>query len=355
MEFKDLERKFQISLFKMGEKARLRLWRKLAIQLGDGISIVLCVQTLRDMAAKGSSMYFALDEWWKVLSNGKPFFVAAQDWVTPQESMLLRAGEEAGDIPEALRSILKIREATKRVKMAVRAGLVKPVMLIVAAFGMLYGLSFQVIPSFQKAMRGEWRGTAAQMVELAHFSQQWLLWIVLFVIIAIIAIFVSMPIWSGSSRTYVDRYAPYSLYRVIQGSSWLIGLAALVQAGVRVEDALVKLSSQGSPWIRVRIDAALKGMRAGRDLGNALARSGYEFPDREIINDIRVYASQSDVDKSLRLVSNNWIEESVEKVNDMMGVVFVVLLLVAGVFIGYQVLGILDMTTQIASQATVRR
>lgn len=75
----------------------------------------------------------------------------------------------------------------------------------------------------------------------------------------------------------------------------------------------------------------------------------------EIINDIRVYASQSDVDKSLRLVSNNWIEESVEKVNDMMGVVFIVLLLVAGLFIGYQVLGILDMTTQIASQATVRR
>jgi type II secretory pathway component PulF len=185
------------------------------------------------------------------------------------------------------------------------------------------------------------------MVAAAAFIQVWLHWILLAVLLLAVAFFLALPRWNGSARVVLDRYAPFSIYRVMQGSSWLIALSALVQAGMRIETAIEQLGRNASAWARARCEAALKGLRAGRNLGDSLERSGYEFPDREIISDIRLYASKSGFDEALRVLGDQWIADSVERVKGLMHIVFAAALLLVGLVVMFIAAGFGAMQMQL--------
>jgi type II secretory pathway component PulF len=125
-------------------------------------------------------------------------------------------------------------------------------------------------------------------------------------------------------------------------------MSALVEAGLRIETALQQLSSTASPWLKTRIDACLRGTRSGLNVGESLARSGYEFPDREIIDDLGVYSSLSGFDVALSILGNEWLEESVAEIKERMGVVFGVSLLVVGLTIAFMVGGMMNMELQMS-------
>jgi type II secretory pathway component PulF len=97
----------------------------------------------------------------------------------------------------------------------------------------------------------------------------------------------------------------------------------------------------------VRAEAALRGLRAGRNLGQALERSGYEFPDREIISDLRLYASKSGFEEALRTIGEEWITESVVRVKALMNVVFGAAMLVVGGVIMFIAAGFVAMQMQL--------
>lgn len=136
----------------------------------------------------------------------------------------------------------------------------------------------------------------------------------------------------------------------------MISFASLVAAGVRIENALQQMSIGTSPWMKARIDACLRGMRAGLNPGDALHKSGYGFPDREIIDDLAVYARLSGFDQALSIIGKEWITESVEQIQEMMKVIFGISILIVGLFIAFMVGGLIGMELQMASimQGTYR-
>lgn len=349
IDFDNLERSYAVMMFKSDTKGRVRLWRKLGKMLRDGIPIITALEEIRALRTKGDPMGIALGEWAAVMKNGRKISEAVREWVTTEEAMLLMAGEQSGSLPEAMVSVVTVTKSKTNIKSAVIGGIAYPFFLILMSFGVMYLFNFKIIPAFSRAVRGEaWTGMAKTMVDMSGFAQTWLHWIALLIVLLIISVFVSMPIWSGPWRTVADRFPPYSIYRVMQGSSWLIALSALIQAGVRLDSALEQLSANSSVWGKVRINAALRGLRAGRNLGEALQQSGYEFPDREIISDIRVYATKSGFDEALRLIGEDWITESVERIQSLMAKVFSGTLLVAAAIIAFEVSGLLAMQLQLS-------
>jgi type II secretory pathway component PulF len=189
-------------------------------------------------------------------------------------------------------------------------------------------------------------------VDFSGFIRDWLVYILGGLVVLFILYFISLPRWTRtleSVRVALDQHAPYSLYRTIHGSSWLISLASMMEAGMRLEDALTALRRNATPWLQTRIDSALRGIRAGHNLGDALLMSGYKFPDPEIIDDLGVYSSMSGFSEALNIVGNEWMEESVNRVNSIMGVIFVVGICVVGGLIGFMVGGMFAMQVQLQS------
>lgn len=324
-------REFARWQFKADAKTRQGLWKKLGKLLRDGIPIIQGLQEIRSLRKPTAPVSIAIEDWIRGMNNGRKLSEVVLPWVNAEEAMLIMAGEQSGTLDEALESVVKVAKAGAAIRGAVISGLAYPTFLLCMSFGALYFFGFKIIPAFTKAASGDtWTGLARTMVNTAAFIQNWLHWIVLAVVLLIVAFFVALPRWNGAVRVICDRYAPFSIYRVMQGSSWLIALSALVQAGMRIETAIDQLGRNASAWARVRCDAALKGLRAGRNLGDSLERSGYEFPDRAIISDIRLYSTKSGFDEALRVIGDEWITESVERVKALMGVIFAVSLLLVG-------------------------
>lgn len=358
----ELEATYAKFAFKKANSGRRRLWLKLAKMTANGVQIVNAIESIRNrrIAAGGKNdpETIALTTWLLKIKNGARLSDAIRGWVGSEEAMLISAGEQSGTFQQALLSTARVMEAKKHITAAIVSGLSYPFFLMLMAFGVLYLFGFKIVPAFTSVVRNEaaWHGMAKAMIAVSHFAQQWL-WLLGLVLVGLIVVFfVSLPRFDGPLRIKLDRYAPYSVYRITQGSTWLIAIAALVEAGVRIENALEQLAATGSPWLRRRLQACLFGMRAGHNMGDALARSGYDFPDREIVDDLGVYAALSGFDEGLAMLGREWLTESVEQITGRMHVVFGVSILIVGGLIAFMAGGMMEMQLQLsqALQGNIR-
>lgn len=348
MTLDELNLKFAIFQFKGDAKTRQRLWKKLAKLIKDGIPIIPALTEIRGLKKPTAPISLAITDWIKGMNEGKKIADVVRPWVSTEESMLIMAGEQSGSLDTALDSVVTVSVARSQIKSAVVGGIAYPFFLFILSFCVLYLFAFKIIPAFTKAARGDaWHGVARVMIDTAHFVQNWIWYCAVAFIIIIVAFFVSMPHWNSSLRTKLDKFPPYSIYRVMQGSSWLIALSALVQAGTRIESAIEQLSSGTSAWASVRMQSALKGLRAGQNLGVALEMSGYGFPDPEIISDIRIYSTKSSFDEALKIIGNDWITESVDRIKALMAIVFGATMMLVGSLIAFVVSGLIAMQLQL--------
>jgi len=346
--FNDLERRFAVFSFKYDTASRIRLWRKLGKLLTDGIPIVRALEELASLKPKGHPEHIALKEWASVMNNGRKFSEAIKEWVSTEEAMLIMAGDQAGELGKSMMSVIKVTKAGQQIKQAVLSGISYPLFLIILSIGVMFLFNYKIIPAFAIAARGDrWMGMARTMIDVSNFMQNWFVWIVIAIVLAIVALFVSMPLWTGATRTKFDRYPPYNIYRIMQGSTWIISLSALIQSGLRIEKAMEDLMRGTAPWAKERMGAALRGLKAGRDIGQALAQTRYEFPDREIISDIQLYSSKSGFDEALRIIGDEWITESVARIEGMMKKVFGITLMLSGAIIAFEIAGMFAMQIQL--------
>lgn len=337
---------------------RRRLWLKLAKMVNNGVPIIKALDSLIERrVAMGQSkhqMTIALRDWSKKLSNGASLSEAITGWVSTDERMLLMGGEQSGQLEISLVASARVMEAKSKIKGAILGGTLYPVFLLLIGFGSLALFSYQIVPAFTSAVQGKdpWTGIARSLVELSSFVQSYLIFMIIALAVIFIIFFASLSRWTrrlGGVRIVLDRYAPYSIYRVVQGSSWLLSFAAMIESGMRIEMALMELEKHASPWLKDRIKACLRGMRAGEDIGSSLAKSGYEFPDREIIDDMAVYASLSGFDEALKIIGNEWLDEGISVVQKQMKSVFVVGIIVVGALLAFMIGGMFAMQIQMTN------
>lgn len=337
----------------MDSAGRRRLWMKLAKLIGNSVPILVALESMysRRKAIRGASdpQVIALRTWMEGMNNGKRLSQMLDGWVGPVERMLIAAGEASGTMEASLQAAIRVMEARKDINGAVVKGLAYPTLLVIVAFAVLYLFGFKVVPEFTKIVPADrFHGLAAFLIGLSDFARGWIFVVAGGVIALIGAFMFSLSRWDGRYRVFLDRFPPYSIYRVVQGSTWLIGLSAMLEAGVRLETALQQLAEMAETWLENRINAAIRGMRSGLQLGDALNRSGYEFPDREIIDDLGVYSSLSGFDEALSILGKEWLTEAVEQIKARMSVVFSVALLSVAVLVGTMVGGMMTMQLQMA-------
>lgn len=334
--------------------ARRRLWIKLAKLIGNGVPIVQALESMQQRrivnSGKGDPQVVALTEWIAGLRNGRRLSQMLEGWVSPVERMLISAGEGSGSMEKSLMASTRVMEAQSEIRGAVIAGMAYPMILVCVAFAVMYMFGIKVVPEFTKIVPADrFHGMAAFLVGVSSFAKSYLMIVAGVVVSLFVLFFATLTRWDGALRIIADRYAPYSIYRIVVGSTWLIGLASMLEAGVRLETALHQLAELADKWLKTRINAAIRGMRSGLALGDALARTGYEFPDREIIDDLGVYSSLSGFDEALQTVGREWLKESVDQIKTRMNIVFGVSLLTVAVLVASMVGGMMSMQMQMTA------
>ena len=133
---------------------------------------------------------------------------------------------------------------------------------------------------------------------------------------------------------------------------WLMSLSAMVAAGITIPDAMRMLADNSNKYLRSILEDALHYIANGANLGNALNNTGRNFPNQEIIGDLAIYADMNGFDSNLARVANDYLEESVRKMESVSNMMNSLGILLVSAIIAWVVLGTFQMQDQITSALT---
>lgn len=336
------------------DAARLRLYRKIAKMLANGLPLLKILEELQDRASfdgrkPNEPQAIMLDDCRRAVQNGRLLAEGLEWWAPRTEQMILMAGEQSGRLEITLEAVVGVVQAEKKVKSVIVGGLVYPVAVFSLVLIYIYLFGTRVIPEFARMVDPEtWRGAARSLYIMSLLVQNWMVWVVIALIALVASVLVSMPLWRGNVRVIVDRFAPYSIYRLLVGSGFLMAFSALQFAGITVERSLIRLSDMAQPWLRERLDGALLGIKSGLNCGEALRNAGYGFPSKEVIDDLCVYAEYKGFAEALKLIADEWMEEGVEQVAIQMKILNGFAIVMLAVVIGWLVTGFFGIQHEIA-------
>ena len=304
---------------------RLRFYRKLATMLKNKIPLANALYTLYNQYSKDGTKPDVTEaafiaRWLKAVREGDDYVDALKGWVPDSELMIIQAGKNT-DLARTMFDAIRLSEGMSRIRKCITEGLRQPAILFAAMIGAFYFFGTTILPSFAQIVPPDkWTGSASTLADVCTFVVEDGLLVVIGVSLLIGLLSWAMPNWTGRFRALVDRYPPFSLYRLWIGSGFLLSAAALTRSNVLPMTMLRDMRSMASPWLCERIDKALVELINGaKNIGEALQRTKMDFPDKDIVDDIMIYASLGNFEEALDIVAREWMENGIERIQTQMG------------------------------------
>ena len=284
------------------------------------------------------------------LERGMTFAQATSDWVPNEETLLLTSGN-VSSLLISLENIGRIVGGINRIKRAMWSALAYPLFLFILTVAIVIMVGLYLVPPLAEAAGSTvvWRGAAASLVWVSGWAGKYWHIIAGTFVALIVLTWASLPIWTGKLRTMFDKLPPWNTYKLQLSVSWLMSLSAMVAAGVSVPDAMRLLADYSNRYLSNILEESLHYIANGENLGNALAATGKDFPSEEIIGDLIIYADMNDFAKNLNQIANDYMEESVRKMESISSVLNSVGIIVVSIIIGWVVMGTFQMQEQITS------
>lgn len=337
------------------DSVRMRLYRKIAKMLANGLPLLKILEELQNRASENGAkpnepLAIVLEDCRRTVQNGGSLSEGLEWWAPRTEQMILFSGEQAGRLENALIAVIDVVQAGRKIKSVILGGLAYPMAILFLVVVYIYLFGTRVIPQFTRIIDPSgWKGPAKSLYIMSEVVQDWMVYIVLALVLVIVAVVAAMPRWRGSIRVFLDRYAPFSIYRLVVGSGFLMAFSALQSAGVTVEKSLQRLSGMADPWLRERLDGALLGVRSGLNCGEALRNAGYGFPSKEVVDDLCVYAEYRGFADALKMLADEWMEEGIEQITAQMKLLNGFSIALLAIVIGWLVTGFFGIQHEIAA------
>jgi type II secretory pathway component PulF len=335
----------KLAKFSFGAGIRIDFYRSLLMLIDNNVRLNVALKELYTVYSEGGKkknhpVAIIIQSCLNGMNNGHSFTESIKEWVPQDEAMLLQAGELAGSLSNAFREVEFVMTAKKKIFGAVMGAVSYPVVLFGMLGFLLHMISTDLVPKLAKVVSPEkWNGTAGVLRDIAWFVNNYGLTSIIGVVVTVVLCLVSLPYLRGPFRVYLDKVAPWSIYRMIQGASFLLNVSALIKSGMRLNQVLEMLAEQAKPWLRQRIEATSEGLSEGRNFGESLSQTGYHFPDIKANRFISVIANYSGLDVALSKFGSRWLDETVNTVQKfsklmlvmgVMSVGIVMLLVIAG-------------------------
>lgn len=333
-------------------KRRSKIWNKLRVDIKAGSTPVesfsMMWEHLSDDGKRPNDISAKIiTEWRKKMSNGMKLSEAIHGYVPESEETIIAAGEES-DLVQAIEDLLKIQKAKNRISGTIAKGVIYPFILLFAGCGFLIMFSVRVAPQFNEVLpREKWTGTAAVMADAGDFFTKYLVLLVLIGLGIFIAVGFSMPRWTGKARIFFDKIPPWTLYRLYSGCSFMLILSSMLSAGSSTTEILSSMRKTASPWLDERLAATERFVIGGKNIGDALYETGYDYPAIDTVRDLRSYASKADFAGILRKLGDEWIEDSILKVEKQSAIIKNIALVFAATIIGGFLLSIFSLEQQV--------
>lgn len=286
------------------------------------------------------------------IANGINFGHALSPYLPSSEALMIETGANTGKLPDAMRNTMTMLQQQRKLTRAITGSLSYPVLLFGMLILALYLVSVQIIPVFTQVLPIEqWQGLSLTVANASTFVRENGLFLLGLMLGFFALVAWSLPNWTGHTRLLVENIFPWNIYRLWQGSAFLLAISSLMAAGVKLDEvSLSKITRKAKPYLRQRVDAIKRQLIAGMNLGEAMSRTGYQFPDPDIVDDLLIYAKLRGFDQSLYRITQRWIEDLILNITGLMKGINTLMLFLVAIVIGALIMSFYDLFQMINSQ-----
>ncbi len=293
----------------------------------------------------------ALSEIGAGLGRGLDFSRAIENLTPESESMILHAAESTGD-PKVLVRLLSTLAAnmdeTRKIRRTFLGALREPSFLLLNAGAVTVYISDFLLPKIFQSFKI----SSDRLFGLARFSFDLFSFVQHFWVLIVLSPFVGILVvgWSlrreFPGRRLLDRLPPWSIYRMMLGTEFLLGLSAMLESGIPVMAAFEQIRKTAPPYLRARIVPIMKIYRRTGKLGEAMERSRTRFPSEEIIVRLSLREKYGELGQALSEFARDWKEEGLPKIERQAQYLNYGAMTLATVAIGLLGIGILQIVQQ---------
>lgn len=338
-----------------GAKARVRLYGRYERYTARGFDFKRATGKMharyhRDKDARRAVFRRIADQ----LQDGRAFSDAIAPYVPPAERLLIAAGEQTSRASDAFRSAAFIASAVQRMQSTVISAMVYPSVLMLMLCLMLAGITFLFVPTMlDMAPIESWPPISKVVYNLAQMVTHGGPWIVGIGIILAIVTIKTLPTFNNSFRGFLDRYVPpWTIYREYQGSTFLISLAALVEAGRPVDAAIKQMNLIATRWMKWHLRRMIHALQEGTQPGRAIDTG---LLHKETVGDIEDYADAGAFDSAIGAMGRDAIEDSIERIKGASAVITALCLVAVAGTLVLVYLGMIFLVMDVAQKAQLPR
>lgn len=288
--------------------------------------------------------------WLDKIKNGATFSQAIEGWVPEAELNLISAGEDGKGIETGLAEAIKFGKSAQKIKSTIIGGAMYPVVLLMVILGFTAMFSKQMAPTYLGILPLEkWPDAGRYFYLFSKFIVDF--WLVLIggALAAAFVIGSTIGRWTGSLREIADAVPPWSVYKVYQACSFLIGLASMMQSGIPLNDSLIKIKKSSSPWLAKYIAEMLTNLkRGGKNFGQHL---NVGLLDSETAADVIDYSELGKFEQAVYTIGEKNLEESVVQIASRMGLIRNLMIVLVGITVGFIYMTSIELNGVVADAA----
>ncbi len=292
--------------------------------------------------------------WLDDMRSGANFSTAVKGWIPDAELNLIQAGEDGSGIEKGLAEAIKFGKSSAKIKSVIIGGAMYPVIMLLVIMGFIAMFNKQMAPTYLEFLPVErWPEAGRHFYSFSEILIGY--WYIVLGIIIISGYVISTTIgkFVGPARKFLDKLPPWSVYKVYQGCSFLIGLASMMQSGTPLNDALEKIKKSSDVWLRKYINEMQKNLRkGGKNFGIHL---NVGLLDEETANDVIDYSELGSFEKAVYSIGEKNLENSVLNIEAKMAMARNLMLVLVGLTVGFIYYTSIELNGAVAEAASAKK
>jgi len=323
--------------------------RQLATLLGAGLPLLRSLNVLSDQAKPGI-MKETLSQVATDIEGGATFSETLAKHPKSFSKLfinMIKAGEVGGILEAVLERLAEFSEKEEALKRKIKSAMVYPILVTVAAGGILTFLIIVVIPTFKKMFEDfntELPGATVMLLKMSDVFKDWKN--VLVVLGSLVGLFILYKIirktrkgayYSDKLKLYIPVVGP--LIRKTAVGRFSRTFATLIGSGVPILQALtIVKETSGNEVISQSMVAVHDSIREGESIAGPLQASGI-FPPL-VINMVDVGEETGALDKMLLKVAEAYDQEVDAAVVALTSIIEPIMIVGMGVVVGFIVIAL---------------
>ena len=177
---------------------------------------------------------------------------------------------------------------------------------------------------------------------------------VIFVVLGAVlfAIGLSVPLYVGRGRDYLDNLPPWSLFRMVTGSAFVMAIVESARAGHDINRRfLSNMAKRLGRYSQMRVSRIAKGLTSSSgNIGTSCLKHGAGFPDHDLNAVWSAFDKREDWVEPLDRFLERWLEDVEVKAKQNAAVLRTVMMAFAAISLGLMGSAALSVVTAATSQ-----